>query len=311
MAYSELHDTPGRRRRAARFRSLQTQLGVRKLLRVAGHAASVPEGLRFRFINRLYGAEYCSPEPFEADFFGLRYIGDLSSLLDWYVYFFGAYERENLFLLRDLLTGKAAPIFIDVGANVGLFSLFLSRFASHVHAFEPWCKVRNAFQQRVTINGIKNISIYPVALGEKNERLPFYAPKGANLGTGSFCADHAPDRNRLLGELDVVNGDDYLELHNVSRVDVMKIDVEGREKSVLLGLRETLARSAPFVFLEVSETSLRAFGNIDEFRKCVPAVYQADYVLPKRGSIEYYPFDCTRPGNVLLHVQGCPIPWKS
>jgi FkbM family methyltransferase len=308
MYYSELYDTPIHRKHTAFLHSIQRRLGVRELLRAFGHVGWVPRALRFRIIDCLYGTEYSDGEPFEVDFLGLRYPGTLNSFLDWTVYFFGAYEAESLLLLKDLLIKRASPVFLDIGANVGLFSVFLSRFSSQVHAFEPWCNVREAIHQKIQVNGIANIMVHPVALGEKDERLPFYAPRGANMGTGSFNSNHAADRNRLLGEFDVVNGDGYLRSHGISRVDVLKIDVEGWEKNVLLGLSDTLARDVPIVYMEVSETTLGTFGSIEEFRKCVSAGYQAEYVEFGRRGAEYFPFDCTRPGNVLLRVPATSRP---
>jgi FkbM family methyltransferase len=302
MSYSELYDTPIHRKRVGFFHSVQRRLRIRELLRVLGHAHWIPEGLRFRIIDFLYGSEYSDPELFEVNFFGLKYPGNLSSFLDWTVYFFGSYEKENLFLLRGLLAERTDPVFLDVGANVGLFSVFLSQFASKVHSFEPWCPVRNAIHQKIEANVITNITVHPVALGENNETLPFYSPRGSNMGTGSFSSNHATDRNRPLGELDVANGDDYLKSHSISKVDLIKIDVEGWEKYVLLGLRATLIKCAPIVFLEMSESTLRTFGNLNEFRKCVPPNYQANYVTFGRTGVEYTPFDGTQPGNVLLRV---------
>jgi FkbM family methyltransferase len=302
MAYSELYDTRLRRRCVTSFHEVQRRLGIRELLQSLGHARWIREGLRFRIIDCLYGAEYSGPDPFEVDFFGLKYPGSLDSLLDWTVYFFGAYEKENLFFLRDLLVKRSDPVFLDVGANVGIFSLFLSKFAAQVHSFEPWQTVRNALNKKIEMNGITNIAVHPVALGEKNEKLPFYAPRGSNMGTGSFSRCHATDRNRSLGQLDVANGDDYLGSHGISRIDLIKIDVEGWEKHVLLGLRNTLNEIAPIVFLEMSETTLKTFRNLSEFWKCVPSSYQASYVKCGRTGVRYMPFDCRQPGNVLLRV---------
>jgi len=302
MAYSELYDTPFRRKYVAALHGAQRRLRIRELLRMFGHSHWIREGIRFRIIDFLYGAEYSGPDPFEVDLFGVKYAGSLDSLLDWTVYFFGAFEKENLFLLRDLLVENADPVFLDVGANVGIFSLFLSKFASQVHAFEPWQTVRNSFEQKIKVNGITNISVHPVALGEKNERLAFYSPRGSNMGTGSFSSSHATDRNRLLGNLDVVNGDDYLRSRNISKIDVIKIDVEGWEKHVLLGLRNTLIEAAPIVFLEMSETTLATFGNLNEFWNSVPPGYKASYVTFGRTGVKRTPFDCSKPGNVLLHV---------
>ena len=55
------------------------------------------------------------------------------------IFYYGAYEKHILYFLRDVMRtvyGNRGT-FVDVGANTGQHSLFVSRFASEVHAFEP------------------------------------------------------------------------------------------------------------------------------------------------------------------------------
>lgn len=259
-------------------------------------------GIRYRMVDLLYEAEYSPSEPFEVDFFGLRYLGNLNCYLDWNVYFFGAAAKQTLFLLRDLIASKPDSVFVDVGANVGEFTLFMSRFASHVHAFEPWETVRSAMSRNIERNSLTNIKVHPVGLGEKDESLLFYAPLGANTGTGSFSPAHATDRNRPLRKLEVRKGDDYFKSQGISRVDLLKIDVEGWERYVLSGLRSTLALLKPVVLMEVSETTLASFGSLDGFRQCIPSDYCAYSVEFGRRGTRYLPFDGKRAGEVLLRV---------
>ena len=141
------------------------------------------------------------------DFFGFLYKGNLNSYIDWSVYFYGAYEREYLILMQKLLVGHREAVFIDIGANVGVHSLYLSRFCQQVHSFEPNSIVRSRLQEKVAMNNVKNIAIHSVGVGMKNEVLPFFAPKGGNQGTGSFISDYS-DNNETVGTpLELVQGD--------------------------------------------------------------------------------------------------------
>jgi FkbM family methyltransferase len=218
------------------------------------------------------------------------------------VYFLGAHEKNNLFLVRDLLREHQAPVFADIGANVGEFSLFMSRYAGQVHSFEPWPVVRAALNDKVDRNNLTNVHVHPVGLGERNEMLTYYAPQGANTATGSFSADHATDRNRPSEQLEIANGDEYFEAQGIKKVDVIKMDVEGWEGSVLRGLKKTLERSRPTIFLEFSTTTLSRVGDLNGFLATLPPDYQASYVTyTRRGAVpQYSPFDATRIGDVLL-----------
>ena len=63
---------------------------------------------------------------FDLDFYDLRYHGDFEYYLDWYIYFFGAYEKKELFLLWDLVADIPDSVFVDVGANIGQHSLYMA-----------------------------------------------------------------------------------------------------------------------------------------------------------------------------------------
>jgi FkbM family methyltransferase len=295
-------DTPERRRRRTAFFAFEMRTGLLPALRLVSRYGWLPFGLRERIVSVFCRPEYASSLPFEVDFYGLRYAGDLNRYLDWYVYFFGAYEKAALFFLRDLLHEKHGKVFVDIGANVGQHALFMSKWARIVHAFEPWNVVRESIEAKIEHNKLTNIVVHPVGIGEKHDWLPYYAPLGANTGTGSFHKNHATDRNRLLGKLELVNGDEYFDAHAIVDIDLMKIDAEGWEHFVLLGLRKTLARWKPIVLMEVSETTLRTLDSPEELRRCLPSCYEAAYVEFTRKGVEYSRFDASRPGDVLLRA---------
>jgi FkbM family methyltransferase len=297
-------DTPERRHRNAEIYRLEMRAGLLSALRLLSRSEWLPLGARYRLASLFCRSEYCASLPFEVDFFGLRYPGDLSSFVDWHVYFFGAYEKASLLYLRDLLHERSEGVFIDIGANVGQHTLFMSKYARVVHAFEPWDVVRRSIEGKVKRNTLTNIRIHPVGLGERHEWLPYYAPLGANTGTGSFDKNHATDRNRLSGNLEIVNGDEYFEENGIRNIDLIKIDAEGWEKYVLLGLRKTLARSKPTVFMEISESTLRTIDGQDGLRRCLPECYEVVYVDIGPRGIKYSLFDASRPGNALLRVVG-------
>src|SRR5262249_15489554 len=125
---------------------------------------------------------------FSVDLFGLIYEGNTGNLIDREIYYNGAYERPVLFLLRDLMTNGCSTkgVLLDIGANTGQHSLFMSRYANQIHAFEPYAPVLQRFRMLVEKNKIQNIVIHPVGLGNENSDLPFYKPPDYNLGTGSF-----------------------------------------------------------------------------------------------------------------------------
>jgi FkbM family methyltransferase len=200
---------------------------------------------------------------FTADLYGLTYEGNTGNYIDNQILYYGAYEKPVLFLLRDLMTNGylGNGVFLDIGANTGQHSLFMSRYASQIHAFEPYPPVLERFRNLVEKNRIQNIVIHPIGLGNENSKLPFYKPPDNNLGTGSFVDGFKKD-NSYMGLLEIRVGDAELESAGVKDVAVIKMDIEGYEKPALEGLRNTLVNNRPFVVFELttdpaSKTSIK------------------------------------------------------
>jgi FkbM family methyltransferase len=233
--------------------------------------------------KRLAKAGKAPDTPFTKDFFGLQYQGNLNNNIDFNIYFYGAFEKPLLFFLQDTMhnLAPAQPVFVDIGANIGQHSLFMSTKVHKVHAFEPFIKVRNRLLHQIAINQLQNIAVHAVGLSNENTRLPFYAPSGSNEGIGSFDASTVSKGNIPIGELELVRGDDYFALQQIDQIDIMKIDVEGFEKFALQGLRDTLARTRPIIVCEMTYGKELSFTDLDELRMNLPADYRL-YTFDKR-----------------------------
>ena len=213
---------------------------------------------------------------FTTDLYGLRYEGNTRNFIDAQVLYFGAYEKPVLHFMRDVMTSvyHNQGVFLDVGANTGQHSLFMSRYATEVHAFEPFEPVVERFRKHLDMNRIKNVVIHPVGLGDKNARLPFFAPEEDNLGTGSFEPDfYAP--NKPYKELEIVVGDEALKKAGVTSVALVKMDIEGFEKLALQGLKQTLIASRPIVVFELTIEPAKSFGfkSIQDLYDSFPLEY--------------------------------------
>lgn len=246
-----------------------------RLLRRLGHQTWIPFSVRDRIIRR-----FCHPEAgvdvaFCVDFFQDRYSGTLNSFLDWTVFFYGAHERSELLFLRDVIHRHSGPItLLDIGANVGHHSLFLSRHAARIFAFEPWPPAVAQLRRRLEENNVTNVTVHPLALGAETGELVFHAPCTGNQGTGSFVPGANGASNRTSSPVPVVRGDDYFREHLDGPIHILKLDVEGFEPAVLAGLTQTVAHFRPIVSLELSETALNAFGSYDGFMRAWPDGYE-------------------------------------
>ena len=125
-------------------------------------------------------------------------------------------------------------IVADVGANQGLYTLWLARVAAsgHVYAFEPDPELFECLEQNVRNNVLTNISTIRAAASNRSGTLAFTANR---LNRGDNRVTESPDSS--LERVKAVTLDEIL-AH--SRLDLLKIDVQGFEIEVLLGAHETL-----------------------------------------------------------------------
>jgi FkbM family methyltransferase len=260
-----------------------------KLLRFLGHQDWIRYGIREKIIRRFCNPDTIPDHEFEIDFFGLRYSGNLSGYIDWVVFFYGAYEKYELFLLRDLVKDRPKPVFLDIGANVGQHSLFMSPYCDQIHAFEPYELVKKQFDRKIQLNNIRNINLHQVGLGHIEASLDYFAPSGGNTGTGSFVPSGSREGNELVGKLPIVHADAYLSRLNLEKIDLIKIDVEGFEENILSGLKSTLHKHRPTVMMEFSTQTRNSFSHPQELMSLLPEGYRIQLIQTYKP---YFGFFC-------------------
>lgn len=181
----------------------------------------------------------------------------------------GTYEPQVMQALRGLLPPDG--VVIDVGANIGVFALVLSRLVPRgmVFAFEPATENFAYLLENVARNAATNITAERCAVWDKKGTVPFvYSPQSPS---GSFVAPGANGAGSL--PVDAVRLDDYVSERNLRRVDLIMVDAEGAEMAVLRGAAQTLVAHRPALLVEINPVSLRRFGGAS-FRDLVGLLRQ-------------------------------------
>lgn len=155
--------------------------------------------------------------------------------------------------LRPYLPEDA--VCVDVGANVGLYSLALSAIAprGHVFAFEPSPHAIGHLRENIEQNGVANVEVSDLALSDHTGTVAFH--DFDFFSAGSFAVDDgslfsSDSFGSDLLEVPATTLDEFFAAHPTSRLDLIKIDVEGAELAVLAGAGATLERFRPVVVLE-------------------------------------------------------------
>jgi len=145
---------------------------------------------------------------------------------------------------------------LDVGANIGLYTLLFAKYVGstgHVWAYEPDHGNADTLKHNLSLNGHSNVTVDTRAVGAKTET-------GTLFLSDSHQGDHrlfqGDDSRRGVG-VEVVALDD--EFKNDEQVDIVKIDVQGVEEFVLMGMEKLLSRSTALtVIVEIVEDELAA-----------------------------------------------------
>ena len=160
-------------------------------------------------------------------------------------------------LETQLILGRLSPqaVFLDIGANCGWFSLCVGRQfpTAAVHAFEPVPQNFQSLQFNLQLNGIRNVQANNLGLWDSASELHFTS----NLGPRNFITSEAGPSSVSVQCIEL---DQYVREAALTRVDLIKCDVEGAELHVLRGAKQTLEKFQPTVLLESEYIPAKKFG---------------------------------------------------
>ena len=143
-------------------------------------------------------------------------------------------------------------LFWDIGANIGLYTTLVAKAVGKtgkVIAFEPEKRAYKRLLENIASNELLNVSAYNTALGSDNKKMKLHVSKEFSSGTHSLIES---SESRDCDEVNVFKGDDFIVKENLQVPTVIKIDVEGAEYDVLLGMNQILAsRKCRVVICEV------------------------------------------------------------
>jgi FkbM family methyltransferase len=155
----------------------------------------------------------------------------------------------------------------DVGANMGYVSLCLSKCVGptgRVFAFEPVPANIGLLRKNIELNQLKNIRVFEVAAS--NSRGEATVRIAGNLSTASLIW-HANDQSAAEITVKTEPVDEIVEKSGLPLPSFVKIDVEGAEGLVLTGMRRTITKARPVIFVECSqagrETSWAMLRSLD------------------------------------------------
>ncbi len=208
---------------------------------------------------------------------GLLFKISTASYLEWQLFFYGGYERFVARLFEFFV--QPGSVVLDVGANVGIHALRLGQLVGtqgKVYAFEPHPIIFKRLLENRALNGLAMVEPLQLAVSDRNGscNLQGFTPAMSNQGTSFLLRDdEAAATAAPVYQVSMVCLDDWATSHHLTRLDLIKIDVEGFDIAVLAGGQQLITQFKPTIIFEYDRS------NLDQLRWLISFLTGLGYQL--------------------------------
>lgn len=173
-------------------------------------------------------------------------------------------------------------VFIDVGANIGLISLFVSRFFPNakIYSFEPGDVTHHCLSQSIVDNKISNIELIKKGVSNQiSEGVSFFIDPNSTGGSSLVIDKNKDETQRPIEKISLTTLDAFVNEKKIKPA-LIKIDVEDAEEMVLEKVVETIEKYHPVFIVESSNKKI--IGN----SKFLETVFK-DYKVREIGTAHF------------------------
>ncbi|MCX8491315.1 MAG: FkbM family methyltransferase, partial [Cyclobacteriaceae bacterium] len=218
----------------------------------------------------------------------LKLMIDRSRSMGASIFWTGFHEyREFLFLNKFL---KEDMVGVDVGANLGEYTLFMAKRLrkGRIFSFEPLENIRTQLIANIKLNDFKQVEVFGYGLSDRKEQMEIHEIDNPHEGLATTYLGSRKSKATFLIQLDSL--DSVFPTFNTSRIDFLKLDIEGGELKALQGGQSTIGRFRPYVMIEINEETYQAAG------------YSTAAIAAFFRQLNYLPFKVNKMGR----LESCP-----
>jgi len=160
------------------------------------------------------------------------------------------------------LENKPNAVVLDIGACIGIFTLYASKYAKMVYAIEPAVDHFDSLTRMLTFNQIKNVKPIRKAIFIDNKQFPFFHNKNRTMYSLHQAIE---DNSQKVETVEAVTLDKLFEDEKIEHIDLLKADVEGSEYELFAGEGfSKVASKIDTVICEVHQWAGRHRNQINE-----------------------------------------------
>jgi len=195
---------------------------------------------------------------------GMQMDLDTRQVIDWEICFRGNYESHLVPVFEAFL--PLGGVAVDIGANVGVHALTFARIVGrkgHVFAYEPNPGVHAKLVKNVALNELDQVSCFDTAVGDTSGIVQLRVPRSdtEEAGNPGLASVVALDTPHDLVDVSVEPLDSLFQRSQLTRLDLIKIDVQGYEPFVFRGMPQVLQQLKPAVVFEYEDWAWRKSGG--------------------------------------------------
>ena len=234
------------------------------IVNINGWIGKIP--LIKKIYSRILNTILNSKEEFIVNFKNIRLFINIKDPIDKIIFYKNEYEEKQIKFLSGWIEKNKPEIFIDIGANFGVYSLRISKLFQmlKIIAFEPVLTTFNKLKMNIKINNLgKRIKTYNVGLSNTNGLKKMIARKRRGYIQSGGFSFNLPQRK--------LNDEDVIQCHKSMKGDeiikfkkkeiVIKIDVEGYENKVLLGIKNLLKNNKILLQIEIFDDNFKKINR--------------------------------------------------
>jgi FkbM family methyltransferase len=196
--------------------------------------------------------------------------------------FYQTHEEASTKLVLNKI--KKNSVVLDVGGNIGWYSLILAREKKcKAYVFEAVPFMQEILLENIRLNKMESrIHLVKKAVSDKNGYI--------NITTNKFGTNHlTKTKSKDTQKVQTITIDSFCKQNNISEVGLIKADIEGAELLMLKGALNTLKKDKPYILIEIEEKHCRKFNYTPEeiFELLTSLGYTCKYVLNKSKVFQY------------------------